>query len=141
MQNEICITGDMLLLQIAINNLLDNAIKYSPKETAIKVQLIKQNDQIKIAVIDEGNGIPDEEKRKVFNKFYRLGNVHTKGAKGTGLGLYLTKKITEKYKGNITLTNNSSHGSIFEISFKQKNVLEKKFNFIGRGRRKSAGGP
>ena len=54
------------------------------------------------------------------NKFYRIGNIHTKGAKGTGLGLYLTKKIVEKYKGNITVTNNHPAGTNFEISLKQK---------------------
>jgi K+-sensing histidine kinase KdpD len=119
LQNEIFITGDMLLLQMAVNNLLDNAVKYSPKESVINVQLKKENEQIKLYVIDEGNGIPDEEKKKVFNKFYRIGNQHTKGARGTGLGLYLTKKIAEKYKGKIAVTNNHPSGSNFEISFKQ----------------------
>jgi two-component system, OmpR family, sensor histidine kinase CiaH len=112
---DIYLTGDRLLLQMAVNNLLDNAIKYSGKEEKIEVHLKKENDQIKLLIKDEGKGIPDDEKNKIFNKFYRVGNLHTKEAKGTGLGLYLTKKIVEQHNGNIIVTNNNPRGSIFEV--------------------------
>jgi len=113
--HDIYLTGDRLLLQMAVNNLLDNAIKYSGKEEKIEVHLKKENDQIKLLIKDEGKGIPDDEKNKIFNKFYRVGNLHTKEAKGTGLGLYLTKKIVEQHNGNIIVTNNNPQGSIFEV--------------------------
>lgn len=109
-------TGDRLMLQMAVNNLLDNAIKYSSKEERIAVNLKEENDKVKLQVSDEGKGIPDEEKEKIFNKFYRLGNLHTKNAKGTGLGLYLTKKIIDHHNGEITVSDNSPQGSIFEIT-------------------------
>jgi signal transduction histidine kinase len=112
--NDIYLTGDRLLLQMAINNLLENAIKYSGKEGKIYVDLTGNN-TIKLLIKDEGKGIPDDEKDKIFNKFYRIGNLHTKEAKGTGLGLYLTKKIVEQHNGNIIVTDNTPHGSIFEI--------------------------
>ena len=112
--NDVYLTGDRLLLQMAVNNLLDNAIKYSGKEGKVEIEL-KENEQIKLVIKDEGKGIPDDEKNKIFNKFYRVGNLHTKEAKGTGLGLYLTKKIVEQHNGNIIVTDNTPRGSIFEI--------------------------
>jgi len=112
---DVYITGDRLLLQMAVNNLVDNAIKYSTKDEKIEILLKKENDEIKILIKDEGKGIPDEEKNNIFNKFYRVGNLHTKGAKGTGLGLYLTKKIIEQHNGKIIVTDNHPHGSIFEV--------------------------
>ena len=114
LSNDIYLTGDRLLLQMAVNNLLDNAIKYSGKEGKIDVDL-KENDTIKLLIKDEGKGIPDDEKENIFKKFYRIGNLYTKEAKGTGLGLYLTKKIVEQHNGNIIVTDNDLHGSIFEI--------------------------
>jgi signal transduction histidine kinase len=112
---EIYLTGDRLLLQMAINNLLDNALKYSGKEDGVEIILKKEVEQIQLIIKDEGKGIPDEEKKKVFNKFYRVGNLHTKEAKGTGLGLYLSKKILEQHGGNIIVTDNEPKGSIFKV--------------------------
>ena len=110
------ITGDRLLLQMAVNNLLDNAIKYSGKDENITVHLKKENNHIKLLIKDQGKGIPNEEKNKIFNKFYRVGNLPTKEAKGTGLGLYLTKKIIEQHNGSINITDNIPRGSIFELN-------------------------
>jgi signal transduction histidine kinase len=113
--NNIFLTGDRLMLQMAINNLLDNAIKYSGKEGKIEVEVKLANGEITILVKDDGKGIPDNEKTTIFNKFYRLGNLHTREAKGTGLGLYLTKKIVEQHNGRISVRNNDPRGSIFEV--------------------------
>ena len=115
--NEIFINGDVLMLEMAVNNLVDNAIKYSPKETVITIELHQQNKQILLSVKDEGKGIDAEEKLKVFDKFYRIGNKATKGAKGTGLGLFLTKKIADQHKANIFVTDNIPAGSNFTIVF------------------------
>ncbi|MEJ7822018.1 MAG: ATP-binding protein [Chitinophagaceae bacterium] len=112
---EMYVNGDRLLLQMAVNNLLDNAIKYSGKAERIFIDLRKDNHQIIFLIKDEGKGIPDDEKYKIFNKFYRVGNLHTREAKGTGLGLYLTKKIVEQHNGVITVTDNKPRGSIFEV--------------------------
>jgi signal transduction histidine kinase len=113
---ELFVNGDRLLLQMAVNNLIDNAIKYSPKETPIVITL-KERDKTTIAlsVKDEGKGIETDEKQKVFSKFYRIGNAATKAAKGTGLGLFLTKKIVQQHKGNISVTDNNPTGAIFTI--------------------------
>ncbi len=124
---DLFVSGDRLLLQMAVNNLIDNAIKYSPKESAITVVLQeKNNNEIELSVKDEGKGISEEEKQKVFSKFYRVGNAATKAAKGTGLGLFLTKKILQQHKGNISVTDNIPTGAIFTIrlqTLREKNQI------------------
>ncbi len=111
------VKGDALLLQMLINNLLENAIKYSPKESPVKAALFKEGSKIKLQVIDEGPGIAEAEKKKIFAKFYRIGNEATRKTQGTGLGLYLCRKITLDHNADISVTNNTSHGSIFTVSF------------------------
>jgi len=112
------IKGDRLLLQMAVNNLIDNANKYSPKEMPVKIILKQENTNILLQVIDEGKGIAMDERQKIFEKFYRAGNVATKAAKGTGLGLYLAKRIALQHKANVFVTDNIATGSIFTIEFK-----------------------
>ncbi len=68
-------------------------------------------------ISDEGKGIPDEEKKKVFQKFYRIGNEETRKTQGTGLGLYICKKIMESHGGKITITDNEPQGSNFIVTF------------------------
>ena len=112
------IQGDFMLIQMAINNLIDNATKYTPKYLPITILLFGGVTGITFQIKDEGKGIASEEKKKVFEKFYRIGNSATKEAKGTGLGLYLTKKIVQQHKARIFLTDNTPVGSIFTINFK-----------------------
>ncbi|HTN18259.1 MAG TPA: HAMP domain-containing sensor histidine kinase [Chitinophagaceae bacterium] len=107
---------DRMLLQMAINNLLENAVKYTPDDQPITVVLQQQQRRALICIKDLGPGIQEEEKRKVFEKFYRVGNEDTRKTKGTGLGLYLTKKIMTYLKGNVVLRDNKPRGSIFELS-------------------------
>ncbi len=111
------ITGDRLLLQMAISNLLENAIKYTPAGTEITVTLKPKGNNICFTICDLGVGIPDDEKKKIFNKFYRVGNENTRKTKGTGLGLYLTRIIVKQHKGVITVKDNKPNGSIFEMQF------------------------
>ncbi len=114
----ILLQGDNLMLQMAINNLIDNALKYSPKDATVNISLTAQGNEILLSVADEGKGIEAAEKKKIFDKYYRIGNKATKEAKGTGLGLYLTKKIIQQHKATIYLKDNSPSGSIFVITFK-----------------------
>jgi len=114
---EIEVVGDPLLLQLMINNLLENAIKYSPKENPITCRLEKENRKVLLHIIDEGNGIPDDEKKKIFEKFYRIGNESTRKTQGTGLGLYLCLKIAADHNADILVTNNKPAGSKFIVTF------------------------
>lgn len=109
--------ADPLLIQMLINNLLENAIKYSPKETQIAASLRKADKQLRLEVRDNGAGIADEEKEKIFDKFYRVGNESTRKTQGTGLGLYLCRKIADDHNADILVTNNTPHGSTFAVIF------------------------
>jgi signal transduction histidine kinase len=117
-ETGISINGDKLLLQLLINNLLDNAAKYSPKEKNIFVELKRQNNSILLKVADEGIGIDDREKKKIFDIFYRSGSEAIRKTKGTGLGLYLCKRIAENHRAKIKVTGNQPKGSIFIIEFR-----------------------
>ena len=114
---EIEITGDALLLQLMVNNLIENAVKYSLKEKPISCVLKQFNKSVRLNIIDEGIGIKDEEKKKVFEKFYRTGNEATRKTQGTGLGLYLCRKITADHNADIIVTNNTPSGCNFVINF------------------------
>ncbi len=114
---SIYLNGEQLLLQMLLNNLIENAFKYSPKESTIKVSLAEADKKISLKVVDEGIGIAEEEKKKIFEKFYRSGNENTRKTKGTGLGLYLCKKIMQGHNGYISMTNNEPQGSIFTATF------------------------
>ena len=116
-QHNINFKGDPLLLKLLVSNLLENAHKYSARETPITIELKESEDAIQLSVKDEGFGISNEEKKNVFEKFYRIGNEQTRTAKGTGLGLYLCKKIAEDHDGSITVEDNQPQGSNFIVSF------------------------
>lgn len=107
---------DRTLLQMVINNVLENAVKYTPVDKLVRISLSQVSNQILIQISDSGVGIPDAEKKKVFNKFYRIGNENTRASKGSGLGLYLSKKIMHYLKGDIRLKDNKPQGCVFEIS-------------------------
>lgn len=111
----ISLQGDPLLLQLAVNNLLDNAHKYSPRTAPVTVSLQSSKEKILLTVTDEGKGIPDSDKKKIFQKFYRIGNKATREAKGTGLGLYLTRKIAREHRGEVYVTDHSPTGSNFVL--------------------------
>lgn len=111
------ITGEHLLLQLLVSNLLDNAIKYSPNDSPISVRLVNKETNAALSIADAGDGIAEEEKGKIFNKFYRVGNESVRKTKGTGLGLYLCKKIVKDFGGAIRIDSNQPKGSVFIINF------------------------
>lgn len=99
----------------AFINLLDNAVKYSGDSTEINVTLGQQNGFVTIAVRDYGIGIASEEREKVFEKFYRVGNVLVHDVKGSGLGLSIVKHVIEAHQGKVTVESELGKGSTFVI--------------------------
>lgn len=114
-EDEIDLKGDSLLLQILLNNLVENAIKYS--SSPIEISLARTDANIQLQVADQGIGIPDQEKKKIFDRFYRIGNETTRTTKGTGLGLYLCDRIAHHHEATITVKDNHPTGSIFLVNF------------------------
>ncbi len=108
--------GDPLLLKLLLSNLLENAQKYSEKDKPIRL-VLKQDGAPSLSVIDEGVGIPEEEKKKIFDKFYRVGNEKTRRSKGTGLGLYICHKIAQNHGARIIVTDNRPAGTNFTVNF------------------------
>ncbi|MFN0108399.1 MAG: sensor histidine kinase [Blastocatellia bacterium] len=99
----------------AFINLLDNAVKYSGESNHIDVAVAQQNGFVTIAVTDYGIGIASEEREKVFEKFYRVGNVLVHDVKGSGLGLSIVKHIVEAHQGKVTVESELGKGSAFVI--------------------------
>jgi signal transduction histidine kinase len=117
---SIFIQGEALLIQMLVNNLLDNANKYSPSNTPIAVHLQREQQQLILTVKDLGIGIPVNDREKIFEKFYRVGAERTRSSKGTGLGLYLCKKIAAFHHANLQVKPNEGQGSIFTVTFPNK---------------------
>jgi len=115
--DEVVLNGDPLLLQILINNLLENAQKYAPRETPINLNLTENGGSIRLEVIDQGPGIPPAERKRIFNRFYRIENETTRKTQGTGLGLYLCKKIAQAHRADISVTDLAPQGSNFAVEF------------------------
>ncbi|MEM9916986.1 MAG: ATP-binding protein [Bacteroidota bacterium] len=110
------IEADRLGMTSVALNLLENAVKYSFDQAEIEVNLSKKDGKLYWETSDRGTGIPDEEKKKVFDRFYRVGNEDTRKTKGTGLGLYIVKEIIQAHEGVITILDNKPKGTIFKIA-------------------------
>jgi signal transduction histidine kinase len=100
-----------------VSNLIENALKYSDTDKKIYVSLFKDDGKIVFQVSDQGEGVPDNEKSNIFKKFYRIGNEETRTQQGTGLGLFIAKKIVEAHQGKLIVTDNQPKGSIFKVIF------------------------
>ncbi|MDW8273543.1 MAG: HAMP domain-containing sensor histidine kinase [Chitinophagales bacterium] len=115
---DIILKTDALGFASIVVNLIENAIKYSPENSEIDVVLKKGDEKVCLRVADYGIGIPDHEKNKIFEKFYRVGNEETRKTKGTGLGLYIVKRFVELFGGRIMVKDNNPRGTVFELEFK-----------------------
>lgn len=115
-QPGVYVEGEQLLLQLLVSNLVENAVKYSPRDKQVRIDLAIVQKQVQLQITDEGAGIPEDEKKKIFTKFYRIGSESTRSTKGTGLGLYLCKKIATDHKGSVTVKDNKPQGSIFTVT-------------------------
>jgi PAS domain S-box-containing protein len=109
------VAADEQQLRQVLVNLVDNAVKYSPDGGAVRVRLSEQARHVQWAVSDEGLGIPPGERRRVFEKFYRLDPNMTHGVGGTGLGLYICRELVGRLDGRIWVEGNSGKGSTFFV--------------------------
>ncbi len=114
--------GDMLIsadpsdIEIILNNLVSNAVKYNKNNGSVDVKIESGNDMIKILVSDTGIGMNNESKEKLFEEFYRVKNNKTKNISGSGLGLSIVKRIVDLYNGKIEVNSKLNEGSTFIVS-------------------------
>jgi PAS domain S-box-containing protein len=114
-REQLTIAGDPARLRQVFENLIGNAIKYSPNGEPIEVKLKAKGRGVEVAVRDEGIGIPESDRPKLFGRFARAQNARAMGIGGTGFGLYLTKTIVEMHGGTIGVETKEGHGSTFRV--------------------------
>ncbi|MCO6479403.1 MAG: HAMP domain-containing histidine kinase [Phaeodactylibacter sp.] len=107
--------GDVAGLSSVVINLLENAVKYSGEDADIEACISQSGNTVRMEVSDQGIGIEDQEKERIFEKFYRIGSEDTRKTKGTGLGLYIVNEIVKAHKGKIAVLDNEPRGTIFRV--------------------------
>ncbi|MBJ6745140.1 HAMP domain-containing histidine kinase [Streptococcus sp. 121] len=116
------IQSDKVLLKQVLTILFDNAMKYTEEEGRVGIRLFPQdrNGDLRIQVWDDGIGIPDTEKARIFDRFYRVDKARTRQSSGFGLGLSLAKQITDALNADIQVRDNNPKGSIFELTLSKE---------------------
>lgn len=109
--------ADARALRSVLDNLIENAVKYSPLGSRIEVEVESDATTWRIMVSDEGPGIPEKERERIFERFYRAGSEETRERPGTGLGLYIVKQLMDRAHGRISVRRREPHGSIFTAIF------------------------
>ena len=107
--------GDESHLVQVVSNLLSNALKYSPEDTAVTVQVNSISDFIKVSITDKGMGIGHDEQSKIFDRFYRVGEVQ-RHFPGMGIGLYICQQIITNHGGTIWVESEKQKGSVFSFT-------------------------
>lgn len=110
------INCDEEMMRVVIQNLIENSIKYSNEKGKVFISIKEENKDMQISVHDSGIGIKEEDKDKIFKKFYRAPNAVEKDNIGSGLGLFTTKNIVEKHKGKIWFENSEGGGTTFFVT-------------------------
>ena len=114
---------DTDLLHQVFTNLVENAIKYSPKSTKILVSTEELDGRLIVQVADQGKGIPENEIENIFTKFYRSSQATSSKVKGSGLGLYLARYFVELHNGRISVESDTGKGSTFTVELPMNEPL------------------
>ncbi len=122
---EVTITSQLVQLEILFRNLIDNAVKYGGSPPHVQITVCQTGDEhVTVSIIDNGPGIPPNQRRKVFGRFVRLGNELERSRPGTGLGLYLVRNVTKSIGGTVRvrdraeLQDSQDTGTEFEVTLK-----------------------
>lgn len=100
-------------IQMVIDNLLRNAIKYTPKNGKIVISVKKGKKEVNFSIEDNGVGIPKDQQKRIFTKFFRATNIRKIDTTGSGLGLYITKNIVNAHHGKIWFISKEGKGTTF----------------------------
>ena len=116
-EHEHRVLADRTATYQCIHNLIDNALKYSPKDAQVTIRTGRADEKPFVQVEDRGPGIPVPEQPLVFEQFYRGGSAQSRGVQGAGIGLAFVKKVMEAHGGRVTLASRSGEGSTFRLTF------------------------
>ena len=108
--------GDAELLGMAVQNLVENAIRYSPEHTKVDILVHRVADQLLVEVSDQGVGIPEDEQKRIFERFYRVDPARSRQTGGTGLGLSIVKHVMTQHGGSVTVRSMPQEGSTFTLA-------------------------
>ena len=114
-KSKLRVMGNPALLQVAVSNLIANAVKYSPDNTRVGVGVRSSKGFVEIAVTDQGVGIPEADLDRVFERFYRVDPARSRATGGTGLGLAIVKHVVGNHGGDVRVWSQSGKGSTFTI--------------------------
>jgi signal transduction histidine kinase len=120
------IHGDETRLRQVIDNLVSNAIKYSPKGGEVRITGSFDDQNITIAVSDQGVGLPEDELDRIFERFYRVEGALSRKTQGTGLGLYLARAVIEAHGGQIVVESKPGKGSTFRFTLPRESTSANK---------------
>ncbi len=123
--NPTVVMADPYLLQRALSNLIENAIKYNLKKPCIQINLSSNETEVLLTVADNGIGIPTNDLAHIFDRFYRVDKARTRKLGGSGLGLSIVKTIIEKLQGTILVQSKMGEGTTFSLTFPQVNFFKK----------------
>jgi two-component system, OmpR family, sensor histidine kinase ArlS len=121
-EGPLVVNANEILLQRAIMNIIENAIKYSTEGSVVKISLTEEKECVLVTVIDTGPGIPEESRKRIFERFYRLDNSRSKKTGGVGLGLAIAKQVVELSGGRISVESHKN-GSTFRIAIPKLKVV------------------
>ena len=114
-QPDLKVFGDEALLVTAVRNLVGNAIAYSESGTRVAIGGRRVQDVVEVTVADQGQGIPESEQTRIFERFYRVDSARSRATGGTGLGLAIVKHICSNHGGDVTVWSQEGRGSTFTI--------------------------
>jgi two-component system sensor histidine kinase CiaH len=109
--------ADPAALRSILENLLENATKYAPKGTCIEVEMERGDHGWRLLVRDEGPGVSHADRERIFDRFYRAGQEETREQQGTGLGLYIVKRLAQRSGGHVEVLDRQPRGAIFAVAF------------------------
>ena len=114
---DVNVLGDGEQITMAVHNLIENAINYSPVGTKVSVTTMVEHDIVQISVTDQGIGIPESDQERIFERFYRVDPARSRETGGTGLGLSIVKHVAEKHGGEVKVWSQQGVGSTFALRF------------------------
>ena len=121
-QSELNISADYEKIRVVVQNLIENAIKYSNNEGHIIISLSKKDNVVELSVRDSGIGIAKDDQAKIFEKFFRAGNAKKQDSVGSGLGLYTTRRMIEKHNGKIWFESEEGVGTTFYVQIPEQTI-------------------